>query len=267
MESVTRFMGIALLVGLAALSVTRYQEAVEERPDSAPVRAVALPDTQPIGPDGIEPIAGVGADGDVPQYLAFGEPIRSGIYEIADLQTSDDIDITESTKGRDLSYPPETDIVPGLTLAGPGQLTPGLYATAFGVTDCSFELRRIMRNKQEAVIGKDRLTEGRMLVSINEIEPDTFSSVPNCGDWIPWSPLAEPLTTAGNGDYWIGDLARGSWDVPEDCMWEKVVGFRGAKLWDVQDSGHGPESLIVDDTTLGIRIRGCGGVILHESIR
>jgi len=266
MERVTRFIGIALLVGLAALSIVRFNEAVAEIPESAPVRAVPLPDTQPIGPEGREPIASVGTDGDVPQYLAFGEPIRSGIYEIADLPTSDDRDVTESTKGKDLSYPPETDLVPGLSLAGPGQLTPGLYATAFGVTDCSFELRRIMRDKEEAIIGKDRLSQGRMLVSINEIEPDTFSSVPNCGDWMPWSPLAEPLTVVGNGDYWIGDLSQGDWTVPEDCIWEKVVGFRGAKLWDVQDSGYGPETLTVDDETLGVRIRGCGTTLQHESI-
>lgn len=258
--------GISLLVGLAVLSIGRFQETLEEIPDTKAVKAVGLPDTQPIGPSDSEPVVGVGDVGEPPEYLAFGEPIRSGLYDVADLPDSRDRDVTESTTGRDLSYPPETDLVPGASLAGPGLLTPGMYATAFDVTDCSFELRRIMSDKKEAVIGKDRLSEGRMLVSINEIEPDTFSSVPNCGDWIPWTPLAQPLTVVGNGDYWIGDLAVGTWDAPTDCMWEKVVGFRGAKLWDVQSSGHGPEPLVVDDETLGVRIRGCSGNFRHESL-
>ncbi len=259
-------MGIALLVGLAALSVGRFQETANEIPETKAVKAVSLADTEEIALAGLDSVAAAGDEADPPRYLAFNEPIRSGIYDIADLPDSRDRDITESTRGRDLSYPPETDLVPDASLSGPGQLAPGIYATAFDVRECSFELRRIMKNKREAVIGEDRLSQGRMLVSINEIEPDTFSSVPNCGDWIPWSPLEVPLTIIGNGDYWIGDLATGTWTVPTDCMWEKVVGFRGAKLWDVQDSGHGPEPLVIDDETLGVRIRGCGAAFRHESL-
>jgi hypothetical protein len=96
-----------------------------------------------------------------------------------------------------------------------------------------------------------------MLVTINEIEPDRFAAAPQCGDWAPWSPLVEALTVAGDGDYWIGDLAEGSWTVPEGCMWEKVVGFRGAELFDVQQSGNATEPLVVDDETVGLRVRGC----------
>lgn len=98
-----------------------------------------------------------------------------------------------------------------------------------------------------------------MLVSINEIEPDSFVATRSCGEWSPWSPLTEPLTVAGTGDYWIGDLAEGIWSVPDGCYYEKVVSFRGALLLDVEETGVGPEPLIIDQFTLGIRVRHCDG--------
>ena len=138
-------------------------------------------------------------------------------------------------------------------------IMPGVYATEFGVVDCEYELRRIMDDNRDHVIGHDRIESGRMLVSINEYEPDSFVSTRSCGEWSPWSPLVDPLTTAGTGDYWIGDLAQGIWTVPAGCFWEKVVSFRGALLLDVEDTGTGPGKLTVDQFTLGLRIRHCGG--------
>ena len=116
-----------------------------------------------------------------------------------------------------------------------------------------------MDDNRDHVIGHDRIESGRMIVSINEVEPDTFVATKSCGEWSPWSPLVEPLTVAGTGDYWIGDLAQGVWSVPSGCFWEKVVSFRGALLLDVEDTGAGPGELTVDQFTLGLRVRHCGG--------
>jgi len=258
MERFTRLLGIGLLVALAALSVGEYQRTLESASKQSAPSATSLADTGSGDGRGDEHAA-------PPEYLHFTAGIRSGVYEIADLPSSKDRDVEQSTSGRDPSDPVETDIVPQAGLNGSGELAPGLYATAFGVEDCSFELRRIMKTKKEAVIGRDRLDEGRMLVSINEIEPDSFSAVPQCGRWMPWSPVVEPLTVIGDGDYWIGDLKTGTWDAPHGCIWEKVVSFRGAKLWDVQDSGYGPQPLVVDDETLGVRIRGCDADFVYRS--
>jgi len=68
-----------------------------------------------------------------------------------------------------------------------------------------------------------------------------------------------PLNRAGNGDYWVGDLAKGVWQLSSGCRWEKVVSFRGAMLHDVTAYGTAPRPLIVDDDTFGVRIRGCSG--------
>jgi hypothetical protein len=138
-----------------------------------------------------------------------------------------------------------------------GSITPGLYATGFDAGSCRYELRRLMRDDTERVIGEDQLGAGRLLVTINEIEPDWFTSSPGCGEWERWEPLAVPLTEAGSGDYWVDDLARGSWSIPSGCRWESVVGFRGALLSDVIDSTVGPDVVDVDASTLGVRLRGC----------
>jgi hypothetical protein len=114
-----------------------------------------------------------------------------------------------------------------------------------------------MKDRRVAVIGEEYLSSGRLLVEINEIEPDWFASSGSCGPWYRWSPLAVPLTRAGTGDYWVGDLARGVWQVPDSCRWEKVVSFRGASLADVEAHGRGPEPLIVDAGTYGVRVREC----------
>ena len=138
-----------------------------------------------------------------------------------------------------------------------GQIMPGLYATSFDTEDCSYELWRVMRDRRSEIISEDYLASGRMLVTINGIEPDWFTSTEPCGEWYAWTPLPESLTEANNGDYWVGDLAHGVWDVPIPCRWEKVTGFRGANIHDVLDGARGPGTLTVDADTYGVRIRGC----------
>ena len=138
-----------------------------------------------------------------------------------------------------------------------GQIEPGLYGTDFDASDCSYELWRVMQDRDTKVIAEEHLSEGRVLVSINGIEPDWITSTAGCGDWYPWEPMPTPLTSADDGDYWIGDLAHGVWFVPRPCRWEVVVAFRGADIDDVVDSGAGPGSLTIDDDTLGVRLRGC----------
>lgn len=138
-----------------------------------------------------------------------------------------------------------------------GEIEPGLYATAYDSTGCSYQLTRVMADRSIAVIGEDSLASGRMLVNINEIEPDWFTSSVGCGAWYRWTPLSVPLNRTGNGDYWVGDLAKGVWQIPSGCRWEKVVSFRGAMLHDVTAYGKAPTPLVVDDDTFGVRVRGC----------
>lgn len=259
MERLTRLIGIGLLVGAFATSAGYYLRtlsAITSEPTERNVVLAAEPTDQQSARS-----AGTVDEHDPesppPRYLTFSDGMRSGVYSVADLPTSRDRDVEPADDPRLADYPIETDIVPDWSLVERGPLAPGIYATAFGVRDCSYEIRRVNPSKVEVVIGEDRLGEGRMLVTINHIEPDVFTSMTQCGDWIQWSPLVEPLTTAGNGDYWIGDLEQGTWTVPADCIWEKVVGFRGAELADVQDSGFGPLPLVVDEETVGVRIRGC----------
>lgn len=246
----SRLFGIAVLFGLFVWSFGVHRDTVAAMQNDRT--------TAPTGTLGVETVEELELAEEVqPEYLAFSVGIQSGAYDIADDPNSRDRDYTaKASKSTD---EPETEFDAFANYVPPeqGTLNPGLYGTAFGVEDCSFELRRVMRTKVEKVVGQDFLTEGRLLVTINEIEPDRFVSAPSCGDWVPWSPVTEPLDIAGNGDYWIGDLKRGTWEVPTGCIWEKVVGFRGASLWDVEQSARGPVELIVDDETLGVRIRGC----------
>ncbi|MDH3682898.1 MAG: hypothetical protein OEV40_23445, partial [Acidimicrobiia bacterium] len=75
-----------------------------------------------------------------------------------------------------------------------GEIAPGLYATAFDVEDCTYELWRVMRDRQPRVIAEEYLAAGRLLVSINGIEPDWFTATESCGSWYPWRPISAPLT-------------------------------------------------------------------------
>jgi hypothetical protein len=138
-----------------------------------------------------------------------------------------------------------------------GELDPGLYATADQTEDCSYELWRVMRDRSTKVIAEEYLSAGRLLVSIDEVEPDWFTSAAACGDWYEWEPMPTPLVSASDGDYWVGDLQRGVWFVPKGCRWEQVVAFRGARISDVVESGAGPGSMTVDDDTFGVRLRSC----------
>ncbi len=165
-----------------------------------------------------------------------------------------------------------------------GGLDAGLYTTTFDAEDCSYRLirsgdvpfdylyepdpyddeeyvgRRVGRDDQViSVTGEDHLHQGRMLVSILGVESDSFTSATGCGSWMPWTPLLEPLTLATDGDYWIGDLAQGEWQVPPGCLWEKVVAFRGARIEDVVDGDRGPGTVMIDEGTAGVRIRQCQG--------
>ena len=151
-----------------------------------------------------------------------------------------------------------------------GDIGPGLYSTPIGATDCSYELWRApepptkispnygsVEEFEPRVIGEDYLGQGRMLVWINEIEPDWFVSSPGCIGWSEWKPPLQPLTIGRNGDYWAGDLAHGEWHVPKHCRWSKVVAFRGAVLHDVTAYGRHGAPLVIDEDTLGVSIRGC----------
>jgi hypothetical protein len=243
-----RLVGIVLVLWLVYSSVS-YSLANVPQPTSATDRQERATATTAPGPEvamggtstpGARP-AGPGErleTGAAPEALAAALPF--GIYTVGELT--------------DHSQPAPEGI--GGTVRG--GIAPGLYATQLDAAECSYQLWRIMRDRSEQVIGEEQLVEGRLLVTINEVEPDWFISSPGCERWARWQPLEEPLVVAANGDYWVGDLATGLWSVPPGCRWERVVGFRGAELHDVIDSTIGPGLAVIDANTLGIRLRGCG---------
>jgi hypothetical protein len=185
----------------------------------------------------------------------------TGVYAVTDAQQvrtfSSDHDVESEIEviSDDVTF--EASSIPASAQQLAGDLEPGLYATSFEAEDCTYELWQVLNDGQPSVIAEEYLASGRLLVSINEIEPDWFSSTPGCGDWRQWEPLIQPLARADNGDYWVGDLARGRWSVPPGCLWEKVVAFRGAELADVEESGGPGSSLVVDGDTFGVRVRNC----------
>lgn len=199
-----------------------------------------------------------------------GRGLEPGVYRVADAEPR----IVSSGRGRrqpqrDTDVQPRQDpyeepagevvgrVNGGTDRSLRGEIEPGLYATAFDTRGCSYELTMVNVERDLVVIGEDELPEGRLLATIDEIEPDWFVSSEACEAWYRWEPLPVPLTRAGNGDYWYGDLSRGTWDVPRGCQWESVVAFRGAQLKDVVASGGGPQPLVVDDDTFGVRVRNC----------
>jgi hypothetical protein len=148
--------------------------------------------------------------------------------------------------------------LPGYMRAVQGELVPGTYATGTDAAECSYQLLRVMRrSREEAVIGEDYLATGRLLVTIDGVEPDSFTSTVGCGRWYRWTRRADPTAPAPNGDYGPGDLAPGLWEIPAGCLWEQVVAFRGAELRDVEANGQGPTLLPIDDVPLGLRLRSC----------
>jgi len=281
-----RSFGLAVILGLLAWSFLYSFNEIESIADGSSDQHMES-STAAADPFGDDSVVASSDDGQEPEYLAFIGGIPSGRYRVADLPGSNDWDYGERG-GRTPAAPSISDgnpvdetveVIDGPYVSGAEStdveddsepevsernhpelpsIRPGLYATRFGVENCEYELRRIMNDNREHVIGHDQIQKGRLLVTINEIEPDSFVATRSCGEWSPWSPLAEPLTMAGNGDYWIGDLALGIWDVPTGCYWEKVVGFRGALLLDVEEAGTGPDPLTIDRFTLGVRVRTCG---------
>ena len=155
--------------------------------------------------------------------------------------------------------------LPELTRSEFDEIPPGLYASSPTAEGCSYELWQVQTDRRGHLIGEEHLGRGPLLASINEFEPDWFVSSPQCGRWAPWVPRAVPLTEVSDGDYWIGDLAIGLWFVPDDCRWEEVVSFRGGQLVDVVASAVGPGVLIVDEETVGIRVRSCDRPIVHST--
>lgn len=140
-----------------------------------------------------------------------------------------------------------------------GELEPGTYATEVFDGVCRYQLWRVMgRDRQERIIGEDQLTGGRMIVTIDHLEPDWFTATEECGRWRRWAPRANPTTPIINGDYGPGDLAPGTWIIPEGCLWEQVVAFRGTQLHDVVANGRGPARVEVEpELSLGLRLRSC----------
>ena len=146
-----------------------------------------------------------------------------------------------------------------------GELEPGLYLASGFTSECHYKLWRVMRKTRTAqVIGEENLSDGRLLVTIDGIEPDWFTASAGCGRWQRWTPRANPTAPIGNGDYGPGDLAPGRWKVPDGCRWEQVVAFRGASLRDVTASGQGPGVVDIDDSGLGLRLRSCQSPATYE---
>jgi len=261
MDGFIRLIGVALIAVFVAWSVNLYQEEMAVTEDRTTVRLTEDDDLPTIIEARVDPS---------PELLAYRPGFAAGAYSIEDLPGSKDKDYSlrsSSKTSTEPAYPPEDGLVSGVDARQKGSLRPGLYATDFGTTECEYQLRRVMKDREERVIGSDWLAEGRLLVEINEVEPDSFTSSFSCGEWAPWSAVSEPLKVAGDGDYWIGDLARGEWTIPDGCLWEKVVSFRGARLVDVEESGRGPDdSLYVGHKTFGVRIRNCMTPIVHNEL-
>ncbi len=225
-----------------------------------------------------------------PAQLAFTEGgFAAGTHRIRpndSLFQDESNEDTDTDTDTDENQNEETDAVDLPEPSGPhsGGLDPGLYTTTFDAKDCSYRLvssgdvpfdylyepdpydpedyngRRVGRNDEiTTTIGEDHLHGGRVLVSILGVESNTFTSSVGCGQWMPWTPVLEPLTTITDGDYWTSDLVRGEWSVPPGCLWEKVVAFRGGRLEDVVAGDRGPGSVMIDEGTTGLRIRQCQG--------
>lgn len=253
-----RLVGIMALFGLLSISVD-YSLANEPQATDGPRSSSSRTAT------GVSPTEALAFVAPAPAP----EPTRSatranwsfGVYTVGDSTDPKvarfDRDLTARTPlfVEDERLP---DDAPTYLRSIQGEITPGLYATELNTEGCSYELWRVMkRTRENRVIGEDYLQSGRMLVSINGIEPDWFTSTAACGEWFEWRPRTDPGAPADNGDYWAGDLARGLWEVPSGCLWEKVAGFRGAALRDVVENGRGPQLLLVDEDTVGLRLRGC----------
>ncbi len=241
-----RLVGIAGIFGFFGWSINHWVEASDDiRASEAQEASDEEGSTDSDDPD---------ADPSAPRYVAYVPGVAPGSYVVLDAPGSNDWD-HGLRRGEDHDIP-EPD----------GELMPGLYASSFTSTDCTYELYRVGDNQRERMIGSDSLRAGRLLVTLNEIEPDRFASDGGCGEWIEWSPLVEPLREAPNGDYWVGDLANGIWDVPAGCHWEEVVGFRGSQVHDIMEAGIGPGTIQITNQSMGFRVRRCHQPLIHATM-
>ncbi len=196
-----------------------------------------------------------------PEFLSFAPEWESDEYRVGEVERTNSRSADRDIKQRKSDIE-KSNRTPLTELA---EIPPGMYTTAFGVEGCSYELSAVHKDRVERSIGTDELPEGRLIVTIDEVEPDRFSADPACGAWSEWSPLQEQLTSISNGDYWKGDLSPGVWHVPKGCLWEKVLAFRGSRLTDIEESGIGPMPLEIDSRTEGVRIRGCKKPVTFSS--
>jgi len=209
----------------------------------APRRLSASDGTQPIlsaGPVDYEWVSG--------PYVV-GTAFAGNVADATGTGAEPDEQLAFAEAGQSIAMPPfEQELN--------GTVAPGLYMTDFYVENCSYELWSEL-NDGTRIIAEEYLERGRVMVTINDIEPDWFTSNDGCGKWAKWSPLPTPTRIADNGDYWGADLANGEWRLRRGCRWEKVLNFRGADLSDVIQSGNYRSNLVIDDQTRGVRIRGC----------
>ena len=244
-----RIFGVVAIFAFTILSFIAFDRTVQ-------------PDEKPVDVDVAEQdVVEEAVDEPPPEFLSFAAEIEAGDYRVSEPtgKKSKRLDKDITQRKSDIE---KSNRVP---LAKLPEIDPGIYTTAFDVENCGYALSAVHKDRVERDIGTDTLAQGRMMVTIEGVEPDRFSSDEACGSWSTWSPLADQLTTADNGDYWTGDLTPGIWQVPAGCIWEKVIAFRGSRLSDVEESGIGPLPLEVDSKTTGVRIRGCSKPIVFTS--
>lgn len=252
-----RLLGIMVLLGVVFVSIDYATDNAPTAADNGPAVRTAT---------GVSPIDALAFAGPSPVPEPTGSPTLSrwqfGAYTVGDSPDERVARYDRDLKAKEpLLVEDERltgDLLPNYLRTIQGEILPGLYATDLDTSGCSYQLWRVMKGtRANRVIGEDFLSEGRLLVTIDAFEPDWFLSTASCGEWTEWQRRVDPTEPADNGDYWVGELAPGYWDVPLDCLWEHVVAFRGAALHDVVESGRGPDLLLVDDQTVGLRIRGC----------
>jgi hypothetical protein len=197
-----------------------------------------------------------------PQSIPADRVWTFGAYAIGDDPDPDvaarDRDITPREPLFEEDERLDSVTVPSYMHAVQGELEPGLYLANDISGECNYRLWRVMKKTRTAqIIGEENLSQGRLLVTIDGYEPDWFTASAGCGHWQQWAPRPDPTAPVGNGDYAAGDLAPGRWQVPEGCIWEQVVAFRGAALRDVAANGRGPAVVEVDRSGLGLRLRSC----------
>ncbi len=217
-----------------------------------------------------------GSAAEIPTILAFTDPrprpayfaplgferFAPGVYSVGPSPDPEvaavDRDIRPRRNPFGLDERLNGDVFDGYAGSQQGEIEPGLYSTDFDATECTYELWHVeRRSRTEKLIGTDSLASGRLLVTINGIEPDWFLSDHTCGDWYRWRPRPDPTGPLPDGDYWADDVAPGRWYLPDECLWELTGAFRGARLGDVVESAQGPGLFEFPGGPVGLRLRGC----------